>query len=62
MRRFNVGEAFEDLCYVSSQSGCSMSMICLGKLLAHWKTDGLQARLEDVGRRLMDTKLLWWVK
>ncbi len=36
-------QAFEDLCYVSSQSGCSMSMVCLGKLLAHWKTEGLEA-------------------
>jgi len=39
-------KAFEDLCYVSSQSGCSMSMVCLGKLLAHWKTEGLEAQVK----------------
>lgn len=53
-------KAFEDLCYVSSQSGCSMSMICLGKLLAHWKTDGLQAHLKrlQLGLRLRCRSLL----
>eukprot|EP00438_Fugacium_kawagutii_P027442 Skav208093 [mRNA] locus=scaffold1681:103723:118609:- [translate_table: standard] len=43
---FRLGWAFEDLCYVSSQSGCSMSMICLGKLLAHWQTEGLEAQVQ----------------
>ncbi|CAJ1459819.1 unnamed protein product [Effrenium voratum] len=38
-------EAYEKLCYVSSQHGSSLAMVCLGKLLAHWGTEGLKAQM-----------------
>lgn len=48
-------QAYDEVCYISSQSGCSISMVCLGKLLGHWKQEGLEAQLKrcqlDLRRR-----------
>lgn len=41
-------KAFEQVCYISCQMGCSMSIVCLGKLLAHWNTEGLEAQMKRV--------------
>ncbi|CAE7477131.1 unnamed protein product, partial [Symbiodinium pilosum] len=39
-------EAYEKLCYVSTQQGSSFAMVCLASLLAQWGKSGLQAQLQ----------------
>ncbi|OLP94637.1 Aromatic amino acid aminotransferase C56E4.03 [Symbiodinium microadriaticum] len=38
-------EAYEKLCYISTQQGSSLAMVCLASLLSQWGRDGLQAQL-----------------
>ncbi|CAE7833550.1 unnamed protein product [Symbiodinium sp. CCMP2592] len=41
-------EAYEKLCYISTQQGSSLAMVCLASLLSQWGRDGLQAQLRSL--------------
>ncbi|CAE7021845.1 unnamed protein product [Symbiodinium natans] len=41
-------EAYEKLCYISTQQGSSLAMVCLASLLSQWGRSGLQAQLRHL--------------